>query len=102
MKYVIYCDGKAPIATAVNSVEEAMVAFDRITMLYNYYNNCQGRDRYLTCAEMGITTPEKFLEEMLDFGTIYCYTVEDFWSSLVASFKDVWDDFQYYENQEER
>ena len=101
MKYVIYCDGKAPIATAVNSVEEAMVAFDRMTMLYNHYNNCQGRDRYLTCAEMGITTPEKFLEEMFGFGTIYCYAVEDFLSSLAESFKDIWDDFQY-ENPEKR
>lgn len=97
MKYVIYCDGNAPAATAVNSVEEAMVAFDRMTMLFNYYNNCQEEDKYLTCAEMGITTPESFLKEMLNWGTvdIYCCTVEDFLSSLAESFKDIWDDFQY-------
>ena len=91
MKYVVYCDGVRPMEMFVNTLEEAMIAFDRMTVMYNRFNNGQ----YLTCEEMGISTTEDFTKDIIN-GTdrIYCDTLEDYCRLVNESFMDEWEDFE--------
>lgn len=91
MKYVVYCDGARPMEMFVNTIEEAMVAFDRMTFMYNHFNNGQ----YLTCEEMGVSTIEDFIMEVIDStDCIYCDTLENYHLLINESFMDEWENFE--------
>lgn len=91
MKYVVYCGGVRPMEMFVNTLEEAMVAFDRMTIMYNHFNDGQ----YLTCAEMNIFTIEDFIENIIDkTDRIYCDVLEDYCLLVNESFIDEWENFE--------
>ena len=45
MKYVIYCGGNIPLQVFVETLEEAMLAFDRMTILFNHFNHFTGNEQ---------------------------------------------------------
>lgn len=91
MKYVVYCGGVRPMELFVNTLEEAMIAFDRMTIMYNHFNSNQ----YLTCAEMGVSTIEDFMANIIgSTDRIYCDTLEDYCRLVNESFMDEWEDFE--------
>ena len=96
MKYVIYCGGNIPLQVFVETLEEAMLAFDRMTILFNHFNHFTGNDQYLTCAEMNVFTIEDFVKEVLNGGTdyIYCDTIDDYFALINESFNCDWNTFE--------
>ena len=97
MKYVVYCDGNVSMQTFVETLEEAMLAFDRMTILCNHWNHFTDDNRYLTCAEMNVFTTEEFVNEIINGGTdfVYCDTIEDYFTLINDSFVDEWDNFEH-------
>jgi len=96
MKYVVYCDGEVSMQIFVATLEEAMVAFDRLTILCNHWNHFTEDDRYLTCAEMNVFTPDEFVDEIINGGTdfIYCDAIEDYFALINENFVDAWNQFE--------
>ena len=95
IKYVIFTDGKVPMIKFVKTLEEAMDAFDKATLMCNYFNNFTGEDKYLTCSEMGITTLEQFEKEvvgMTDY--VFCDTFEDYVEDINEYFEGEFDNVQ--------
>lgn len=89
IKYVVYTDGAVPMVKFVKTLGEAMDAFDKATLMCNHFNNFTGENRYLNCAEMGITTWEQFEKKvvgMTDY--VFCYTFEDYVELINEYFED--------------
>lgn len=94
IKYVIHSDGRKPIEMFAKTTEEAMEAFDRITMMCNHDNNFEDDSKYLTCKEMGIYTTEDFEQGVVGLTDyIFCDTFEDYVKSINEFYKNEWDTF---------